>query len=66
LGNKITEESIAGGRGQIMKGQEVFFKMEMIQNCVDFYTVFKQYYILIIKVFNAFNMVESDEIMPFD
>lgn len=65
-GNTLTEELLAGGRGQIMKGLDVFFKTEMIQNCIAFDTVFNQYYIPIIKVFNESNMVESEEKMPFE
>lgn len=65
-GNTLTKELLAGGRGQIMKGLDVFFKTEMIQNCIAFDTVFNQYYIPIIKVFNASIMVESDEKMPFE
>jgi hypothetical protein len=65
-GNTLTEELLARGRGQIMKGLDVFFKTEMIQNCIAFDTVFNQYYIPIIKVFNSSIMVESDEKMPFE
>lgn len=65
-GNTVTEESIADGRGQIMKGLDVFFKTEMIQNCVDFDTVFNQYYLPIIRKYKTFSKQESEEIMPFD
>ena len=65
-GNTLTEELLAGGRGQIMKGLDVFFKTEMIQNCIDFDTVFNQYYIPIIIKYKTFSKQESEEIMPFD
>jgi hypothetical protein len=65
-GNTITEESIANKRGQIMRGLDVFFKMQIIQNCVDFDTVFNNYYIPMIRKYNAVSKVDSEEITPFD
>lgn len=62
VGNTITEESIATERGQIIQSLDVFFKTEMIQNCIDFDTIFNQYYIPIIRKYNTF----SEEITPFD
>lgn len=66
VGNTITEESIATERGQIIQGLDVFFKTEMIQNCIDFDTVFNQYYIPMIRKYNAVSKVDSEEITPFD
>lgn len=66
VGNTIIEESIAIKRGQIMQGLGVFFKTEMIQNCIDFDTIFNQYYIPIIRKYKTFNKEESEEITPFD
>jgi hypothetical protein len=65
-GNTITEESLANGRGQILKGLDVYFKTELIQNCIDFDITFNQYYIPIIRKYNTFSKEEEDGIMPFD
>jgi hypothetical protein len=49
VGNIIKEESIGTERVQIIQGLDVFFKTEMIQNCIDFDTVFNHYYIPMIR-----------------
>jgi hypothetical protein len=65
-GKTITEESIAMERGQIMKGLDVFFKIEKIQNCIKFDTVFNKYYIPIMRIYNTLSEEESEKVIPFD
>lgn len=38
----------------------------MIKNCIDFDTVFNQYYIPKFRKYNIFGEEENDETMPYD
>jgi hypothetical protein len=65
-GNTITEESIATGRGEIMNGIDVFYRTEMIQNCIDFDTIYYKHYIPIMEIVNNTSDIDCSEITPLD
>lgn len=66
FGNVVSEESLKTGKCVLHQDYTVYFKISILQNCIDLQELFEKHYYEKLNKYNTLSPVELEQQMPFD
>jgi hypothetical protein len=64
--NIVTEESLKSGRINLYKDYTIYFKTEVLKNCIDLEALFDNYYYEKLNKYNTLSKEDQEKEIPFD
>ena len=64
--NIVTEESLKSGRINLYKDYNIYFKTEILKNCIDLQELLEKHYYEKLNKYNTLSQEEQENQIPFD